>query len=121
MVQVIEQIGSAGSCDTDDQRGTSRGALAGLSLAMLRPSLATSIVNMALPSLSQEFGISFQSAQWIVLSYLLTVTTMVVGAGRIGDMFGRRRVMLAGIVIFSAASIFCALGHRLIMPQPNPD
>ena len=115
MVQVIEQVGSAGSCDAEDQRGTSRAALAGLSLAMLMPSMATSIVNMALPSLSREFGISFQSAQWIVLSYLLSVTTMVVGAGRIGDMFGRRGVMLAGIVIFSAASIFCALAPTVTL------
>ena len=109
MVQVIKQVGAAGSCGTEDQRGRSRGALAGLSLAMLMPSLATSIVNMALPSLSREFGMSFQSAQWIVLSYLLSVTTTVVGAGRIGDMMGRRRLMLAGIVIFNVASIFCAL------------
>ncbi|WP_205452074.1 MFS transporter [Sphingobium estronivorans] len=76
---------------------------------MLMPSLATSTTNMALPILSQEFSLSFRSAQWIVLSYLLTVTAMVVGAGRIGDMIGRRRLMLTGIGIFSAASIFCAL------------
>nr|WP_237230212.1 MFS transporter [Sphingobium sp. TKS] len=76
---------------------------------MLMPSLATSATNMALPHLSREFGISFQSAQWIVLSYLLTVTSMVVSAGRIGDMIGRRRLMLGGIAIFTLASAFCAV------------
>jgi MFS family permease len=109
MLEVVKRVGSDRACDADVESGSPRWALTGLSLAMLMPSLATSTVNMALPVLSQEFSISFQSPQWIVLSYLLMVTAMVVGAGRIGDLIGRGRLMLTGIGVFSAASIFCAL------------
>lgn len=81
-----------------------RAALAGLSLAMLMPSLATSSANAALPALTLAFGASFQAAQWIVLSYLLTVTALLMAAGRLGDMLGRRRVLLAGMITFAGGS-----------------
>src|SRR6266404_4934139 len=57
-----------------------RWALAGLSLSMLLASLGTSIANVALPTLAQAFGASFQEVQWIVLAYLLAITTLGVGA-----------------------------------------
>jgi MFS family permease len=79
-------------------------ALAALSLAVLLASLGTSIANVGLPALAQAFGASFQSVQWVVLAYLLAVTALVVGAGRLGDVVGRRRLMLAGIALFAAAS-----------------
>jgi EmrB/QacA subfamily drug resistance transporter len=81
-----------------------RWALASLSLAMLLSSLGTSIANVALPTLAQAFNASFQDVQWIVLSYLLAVTTLIVSVGRIGDITGRRRLLLAGLVLFTAAS-----------------
>jgi MFS family permease len=58
-----------------------RWALAGLSLAMLLASLGTSIANVALPTLAQAFAASFQQVQWIVLAYLLAITTLIVSAG----------------------------------------
>ncbi|MEP7367979.1 MAG: MFS transporter, partial [Acidobacteriota bacterium] len=63
-----------------------RWALAGLSLSMFMPSLATSIANAALPALAEAFAASFQAVQWIVLAYLLAITTLIVGAGRLGDI-----------------------------------
>ena len=75
-----------------------RWALAGLSLSMLLSSLGTSIANVALPTLAQAFGASFQQVQWVVLAYLLAITTLIVGVGRLGDLLGRRRLLLAGIV-----------------------
>ena len=91
----------------------SRWALAGLSLSMLMPSLDTSIANVALPSLSAALGASFQQAQWIVLAYLLAITALIVSAGRLGDMFGRRRMLVTGIGIFTAASLLCGLAPSL--------
>jgi MFS family permease len=58
---------------------------------MLLSSLGTSIANVALPTFVRAFDASFQSVQWVVLAYLLAVTTVVVSAGRLGDLFGRRR------------------------------
>lgn len=74
---------------------------------MVMPALATSIANAGLPTLSGVFGAAFQQVQWIVLAYLLTNTALVVGAGRLGDIFGRRRMLLAGIGLFTMASIVC--------------
>jgi MFS family permease len=81
-----------------------RWAFASLSLSMLLSSLGTSIANVALPTLAQAFNASFQDVQWIVLAYLLAVTTLIVSVGRIGDITGRRRLLLAGLVLFTAAS-----------------
>lgn len=86
--------------------------LAALSLAMLVPSLGTSIANVALPSLETAFGATFPQVQWIVLAYLLAVTALIVVAGRLGDVLGRRPVLLTGIGLFTVAS---ALG----MVAPN--
>lgn len=90
-----------------------RWALASLSLSMLLPSLATSIANAGLPTLAQAFAASFQDVQWIVLAYLLAVTTLIVTVGRIGDIIGRRRLLLAGIGLFSGASLLCGVAPTL--------
>jgi MFS family permease len=86
-----------------------RWALAGLSLSMLLSSLGTSIANVALPTLAQTFDASFQQVQWVVLSYLLAITALIVGVGRLGDMFGRRGVLIAGTVLFALGSVLCGL------------
>src|ERR1700710_1407408 len=81
-----------------------RWALASLSLSMLLSSLGTSIANVGLPTLAQAFSASFQNVQWVVLAYLLASTTLIVSVGRLGDITGRRRLLLAGIILFTAAS-----------------
>ncbi len=88
-------------------------ALAGLSLSMLLSSLGTSIANVGLPTLAQVFDASFQSVQWIVLAYLMTITTLIVSVGRLGDLSGRRRLLLAGIALFTLASALCGFAPTL--------
>jgi EmrB/QacA subfamily drug resistance transporter len=90
-----------------------RWALLGLSFSMLLSSLGTSIANVALPSLAQDFNASFQAVQWIILAYLLAVTGLIVGVGRLGDMIGRRRLLLAGIILFTIASVVCGAAPTL--------
>jgi EmrB/QacA subfamily drug resistance transporter len=92
---------------------SARLALAGLSLSMLLSSLGTSIANVGLPTFAQAFNASFQQVQWVVLAYLLAITTLIVGAGRLGDIVGRRRLLLAGIFLFTAASILCGVAPTL--------
>jgi len=87
--------------------------LLALALAMLLPSLGTSIANVALPSLEAAFAASFGEVQWVVLSYLLAVTTLIVGVGRMGDLIGRRRLLLGGIGLFALASAGAALAPTL--------
>jgi len=90
-----------------------RWALVSLSLSMLLSSLGTSIANVALPTLAETFAASFQEVQWVVLAYLLAVTTLIVSAGRLGDMSGRRRLLLAGLVLFTVASVLCGAAPTL--------
>jgi EmrB/QacA subfamily drug resistance transporter len=105
---------TSGPAPSAAPRAASSGwALAGLSLSMLLASLGTSIANVGLPSLAQAFGASFQDVQWVVLAYLLAVTASIVTAGRLGDIVGRRRLLLSGIGLFTAASIACAIAPNL--------
>lgn len=90
-----------------------RWALASLSLSMLLSSLGTSIANVGLPTLAQTFSASFQQVQWVVLAYLLAITTLIVSVGRLGDIIGRRRLLLAGILLFTAASVLCGVAPTL--------
>jgi MFS family permease len=66
-----------------------------------------------LPDLAKLFAASFQAAQWIVLSYLLTITALVVVVGRIGDVLGRRRLLLAGTAIFAGGSMLSGVAPSL--------
>lgn len=90
-----------------------RWRLFALSLAMLLPSLGTSIANVALPTLATSFAAPFHDVQWIVIAYLIAVTALVVAAGRLGDLFGRRRLLLAGIAVFAVASAVGAFAGDL--------
>ena len=103
----------ADSTRADDTRAddirAGRTGLAGLALSMLTASLGVSIANVALPTLAQALDVPFQAVQWVVLAYLLAVTVAIVGAGRLGDALGRRRVLSAGLVLFALASAASAL------------
>jgi EmrB/QacA subfamily drug resistance transporter len=92
---------------------STRWILASLSLAILLPSLGTSIANVGLPTLAHAFNAPFQQVQWVVLAYLLAMTTLIVSVGRLGDLAGRKRLLMAGIVLFTLASILCASAPTL--------
>ena len=91
----------------------SAGPLAGLALTTLLASLAVSSANIALPTLAAQLHVGFADVQWVTLAYLLATTTLVVGAGRLGDVLGRRRVLLGGLALFAAASGGAALAPGL--------
>ncbi|RWK51967.1 MFS transporter [Mesorhizobium sp.] len=96
-----------------EQPASVRWALASLSLSMLLSSLGISIANVALPTLTHAFDASFQEVQWIVLAYLLAITTLIVSVGRLGDITGRRRLLLAGLFLFTVASVLCGVAPTL--------
>lgn len=103
----------AGEVERSQHTPSIRWALASLSLSMLMPSLDTSIANAGLPTLAQAFTASFQAVQWIVLAYLLAITTLIVSVGRLGDIIGRRRFLRVGISLFTVASVVCGLAPAL--------
>lgn len=75
-----------------------------LALSALLVSAGTSMANLALPSISEEFSLSFSTVRWIVLSYLLAITLFSLVAGRLGDLNGRRNILLLGAAMFSAGT-----------------
>ena len=83
--------------------------LAGIGTGVFMFTLDASIVNVALPTLAQAFGASLAAVQWVPLAYLLVITTLVMGAARLGDVYGRKRAYLSGMVLFIAASALCGL------------
>ena len=99
--------------DTLQPTASVRWALASLALSMLLSSLGTSIANVGLPTLGAVFDASFQQVQWVVLAYLLAITTLIVSVGRLGDLIGRRRLLLGGIGLFTLAAALCALAPTL--------
>src|SRR2546423_11426428 len=84
-------------------------ALYTLTLASLMIVLDATIVNVALPSIRQDLHFSQTSLAWVVNAYLLTYGGFLLLGGRLGDLFGHRRLFLAGITLFTAAALVCGL------------
>ena len=78
--------------------------LALIGVAQLMVVLDATIVNIALPSAQEALGFSDDSRQWIVTAYALSFGSLLLLGGRLGDLFGRRRVFIVGLVGFAAAS-----------------
>ena len=87
--------------------------MAALAPAMLLASLGSSVATVALPSLASAFGASVAEVRWVVLAYLLLVTVTIVTAGRLGDRLGQRRMLIAGLALFAAASAASAAAPGL--------
>jgi EmrB/QacA subfamily drug resistance transporter len=84
-------------------------ALVVLCLGSLMIVLDTTIVNVALPSIKADLGFSRTSLAWVVNAYLLTFGGFLLLGGRLGDVYGHRRLFLAGIGLFTLASLVCGL------------
>src|SRR5947199_1229001 len=84
-------------------------ALYTLCLASLMIVLDATIVNVALPSIRDDLGFSETSLAWVVNAYLLTYGGFLLLGGRLGDLYGHRRLFLGGITLFTLASAACGL------------
>lgn len=80
-----------------------------VSVGSLLSAMTSSIINVALPDMAQEFRIDPSSASWFVLSFLLTVTVLLLPAGRLGDIVGHGRMYLWGSVVFGMGALGCAV------------
>ena len=86
-------------------------ALILLCLGELMIVLDTTIVNVALPSIKADLGFTETSLVWVVNAYMLTFGGCLLLGGRLGDLYGHRRLFLAGITLFTAASLACGLAN----------
>ena len=90
-------------------------ALIVLCLGDLMIVLDTTVVNVALPSIREDLGFSEESLAWVVNAYLLTFGGFLLLGGRLGDLYGRRRLFLIGITLFTAASLTCGVATSQAM------
>lgn len=81
------------------------GALAALSLSTTCFALSASIVIVALPTMAESFAASFAQIQWLIIAYLLATTVLIVSVGRLSDIVGRRKLLVAGLLVFLGASV----------------
>ena len=86
-------------------------ALAVLCLGQLMMVLDSTIVNVALPSIQHDLGFSQGNLTWVLDGYLITFGGFLLLAGRLGDLVGRKRVFLSGLVLFTGASILCGIAN----------
>src|SRR5919206_3581448 len=77
----------------------------------------TTVVNVALPSIRESLGFSQTSLAWVVNAYMLTFGGFLLLGGRLGDLYGQRRLFLGGVAAFTAASLICGVStskHLLV-------
>ncbi len=80
--------------------------LAAMCFALFMVMLDNTVVNVALPSIQEDLGATVSGLEWTVNAYTLAFAVLLVTGGRLGDLFGRRRMFLFGVVVFAASSAF---------------
>ncbi|MGW2957728.1 MFS transporter [Streptomyces sp. NPDC001220] len=106
-----DPVPTAGTPTPAPASGHPRLGLALILVASFMVVLDFSIVNVALSSIQHELGISATSVQWVVTAYAITFGGLLILGGRAGDLYGRRRLFMAGIGVFTAASLSGGLAH----------
>ncbi|MGI8762080.1 MAG: DHA2 family efflux MFS transporter permease subunit [Jatrophihabitantaceae bacterium] len=101
------------SADLRTSSARGRGVLAATVLGSGMVFLDGTIVNVATKHIGQDFHAGFAALQWVLDAYLLTLASLILLGGSLGDRFGRRRIFLTGTVWFAAASLACALAPNV--------
>ncbi|MBI1296329.1 DHA2 family efflux MFS transporter permease subunit [bacterium] len=89
------------------------GILSAIGISLFLSSVDGSIVNVALPTLLQALNTSFATVQWVVLSYLLGVTVLMIGVGRLADLVGKKQIFTSGLILFVLGSVLCGLAPNV--------
>ncbi|MFA7694881.1 MAG: MFS transporter [Methanoregula sp.] len=108
--------------DTPDTAGSTKGftlLILSISLATFMSSLDGTIVNIALPTISESFNLSMTTVSWVATSYLLVMVGCVLVFGKISDTIGYKKIFLAGFAIFTLGSFFCGFLPEIILGFPS--
>jgi EmrB/QacA subfamily drug resistance transporter len=87
--------------------------MAAVGMGIFLATIDGSIVNLALPTLTRTFSTDFATVQWVVLAYLLTVATLMLSVGRLGDMIGKKSIYTAGFFVFTLGSALCGFAPSI--------
>lgn len=77
--------------------------------------LDSSVVNIALPQISTYFNVTISTIEWVVMAYLLVISSLLLTYGRLGDMYGHKRIYSNGFLIFTAGSLLCGLSPSIVI------
>jgi EmrB/QacA subfamily drug resistance transporter len=83
--------------------------LGALTFALFMVMLDNTVVNVALPAIQKDLGIGVSELEWTVTAYALTFAVLLLSGGKLGDMYGRRRIFMIGLVVFTVSSLVCGL------------
>src|SRR5438128_4541659 len=98
--------------ETETARPTNRWiALVVLCVGVLMIILDATVVNVALPSIQSDLGFSQSNLAWVVNAYLIAFGGLLLLAGRLGDLVGRKRVFMIGLTVFVGASLLCGVAQ----------
>lgn len=89
--------------------------LATVGAGVILATIDSSIVNVALPTITTEFDSTFRAIQWVPLSYVLVLATLTLGTSRLGDIFGKKRIYTSGFALFTVASALCGFATSVPM------
>ncbi|HEX3044116.1 MAG TPA: MFS transporter [Bacillota bacterium] len=92
-----------------------RQILATVAIGTFMSALDSSVVNIALPRMSAYFHAPLAAIEWAVLSYLLVISSLLLVYGRLGDIYGHKKIYLLGFLIFTAGSLFCGLAPTVLI------
>jgi MFS family permease len=84
-------------------------AMAGIGTGVLMATLDASIVNISLPTMVEALHTRFATIQWVILSYALVLTSLVLGIARLGDMYSKKKLYSVGLALFTGGSFLCGL------------
>ena len=83
--------------------------LVSVSFALFMIMLDNTVVNVALPTIQQDLGIDVAELEWVVTGYALSFAVLMLSGGKLADMYGRRRIFMIGLAVFTVASLLCGL------------
>jgi len=89
--------------------------MAAVGMGIFLGTIDGSIINVALPTLSRNLETDFAVVQWVSLAYLLTMATLMLSMGRLGDMIGKKKVYVSGFVIFTLGSLLCGIAPSIYL------
>jgi len=75
--------------------------------------LDSTVINLALPALSKEFGATFADLQWVVDGYMLSLASLILISGSLGDIFGRKKMYVTGLIVFGITSLLCGFAPNV--------
>jgi MFS family permease len=84
-------------------------AMAAVGAGVLLATVDGSIINVSLPTLVRSLDTEFAVVQWVVLGYLLTITTSMLSIGRVADIIGKKSIYMLGFIVFTVGSALCGL------------